>query len=318
MQIGFRSGVKPTLNNLKSLRFPPYSTAVVHPGLWFPVSFGFGHHVAMPTYTDKDTIREHYDRISPYYRDFWGEHIHHGYWIRGDETKEEAQNQLIDHLVATAKIPMGATILDVGCGYGGTSIYLAQKYGARATGITISPVQVEMATRAAEKAGASAKFLCMDAEAMTFTEPFDVVWSVESISHYPNYGKFFASAAGLVKPGGAMAVIDWFKKDGLTPREHKKHMEPIEKGMMIELHTMGEYEKLMVENGLTVEATEVLNKQCARSWDIGLEIIKEKSFWALAVELGVAFVDFLKAFRAMRAGFASGNFVYGLIVARKD
>lgn len=272
----------------------------------------------MPTYTDKETIREHYDRISPYYQSFWGEHIHHGYWIRGDETKEEAQNQLIDHLAAVAKVPLGATILDVGCGYGGTSVYLAQKYGAQATGITISPVQVEMASRAAEKAGASAKFLCMDAEAMAFQAPFDVVWSVESISHYPNYEKFFASAASLVKPGGAMAVIDWFKKAGLTAREHQKHLEPIEKGMMIELHTMGEYEQLMTGNGLSVETTQVLNENCAKSWDIGLQIIKDKAFWAMAAEMGVAFVHFLKAFRAMRAGFASGNFVYGLIVARKS
>jgi tocopherol O-methyltransferase len=278
---------------------------------------GFKHYVAMPLYTDKKTIREHYDRVSPYYQSFWGEHIHHGYWIRGDETKEEAQNQLIDHLATLAKVPRGATILDIGCGYGGSSIYLAQKYGVHATGITISPVQVEMATRAAEKAGANAKFLCMDAEAMTFEEPFDVIWSVESISHYPNYKKFFASAANLLKPDGPMAVIDWFKKDGLTPREHKKHLQPIEKGMMIELHTMEEYEQLMAENGLKVEASEVLNEHCARSWDIGLQIIKDKAFWAMAAELGVAFVDFLKAFKALRDGFASGNFVYGLIVARK-
>jgi len=271
----------------------------------------------MPQYTDKETIREHYDRVSPYYRDFWGEHIHHGYWIRGDETKEEAQTQLTEHLATVARIPRGAMVLDVGCGYGGSSIYLAQKYGAQATGITISPVQVEMASKAAERAGASAKFVCMDAEAMTFREPFDVVWSVESISHYPNYQKFFASATKLVKPGGTMAVIDWFKKDGLTPREHKKQLEPIEKGMMIELHTMGEYERLMAENGLHIETTEVMNKECARSWDIGLEIIKQKSFWTMAAGMGVAFVDFLKAFKAMRAGFKSGNFVYGLIVARK-
>jgi tocopherol O-methyltransferase len=272
----------------------------------------------MPRYTDKQIIREHYDRVSPYYQSFWGDHIHHGYWIRGDETKEEAQNQLVEHLAGLAKIPRGAAILDVGCGYGGSSIYLAQKFGARATGITISPVQVEMATRAAQAAGANAKFLCMDAEAMTFSETFDVLWSVESISHYPNYKKFFASAAALLKPDAPMAVIDWFKKDGLTPREHKKHLEPIEKGMMIELHTMEEYQRLMAENGLKVEAAEVLNQHCAKSWDIGLEIIKDKAFWTMAAQMGVEFVHFLKAFKALRAGFKSGNFVCGLIVARKS
>ena len=68
--------------------------------------------------TDKQKIIEHYDAVSPYYQQLWGDHIHHGYWIRGDETKEQAQDQLIDHLAALAKIPKGATILDIGCGCG--------------------------------------------------------------------------------------------------------------------------------------------------------------------------------------------------------
>ena len=47
-----------------------------------------------------------------------------------------------------------------------------------------------------------------------------------------------------------------------------------------------------------------------------MDIIKGKAFWTLAAKLGPGFVTYLKAFRAMRAGFASGNFVCGLFVAR--
>src|SRR5215472_13837496 len=132
---------------------------------------------------DKRKIIEHYDFVSPYYRALWGEHIHHGYWIRGDESKDAAQVQMIEHLVEAANIQPHARILDVGCGYGGSSIYLARKYGVEATGITISPVQVEMAQKAADAAGVSASFLCMDAESMHFDQLFDVLWSVESVSH---------------------------------------------------------------------------------------------------------------------------------------
>src|SRR5690242_18413718 len=85
---------------------------------------------------DKEKVRDHYDRISPYYHSLWGEHIHHGYWIRGDESKEVAQVQLIEPLARAAGIPPGARILDVGCGFGASSIYLARKYAAEATGIT--------------------------------------------------------------------------------------------------------------------------------------------------------------------------------------
>jgi hypothetical protein len=47
-------------------------------------------------------------------------------------------------------------------------------------------------------------------------------------------------------------------------------------------------------------------------------IIKDKSLWKVAVQNGSEFVHFLLAFKALRAGFSSGNFVYGLIVARKQ
>src|SRR5258708_31336507 len=102
----------------------------------------------MPRSNDKHRIIEHYDVLSPYYRSFWGEHLHHGYWVRGDESKEKAQLQLIEHLAHLANIRTGSDILDIGCGFGASSLYLAKKFDASVTGITISPVQVQMATKA--------------------------------------------------------------------------------------------------------------------------------------------------------------------------
>jgi len=271
----------------------------------------------MARYNDKKEIRALYDVTSPYFRALWGEHIHHGYWIRGDETREAAQIQLIDHLAKIAEIRPGAKLLDIGCGMGGSSIYLARKYEAEATGITISPVQVEMAKESAAKQDVKARFLLMDADAMKFEELFDVVWSVESISHYHDRERFFSSAAQLLKPDGTMAIIDWFKKANLDTAVYKRFIRPIEKGMLIELGTMQDYEEHIKANGLKITHTEVMNENCARSWDIGLEIVKDKTFWKAAAEHGLMFVRFLRAFAAMRAGFNSGNFVLGLIVARK-
>jgi tocopherol O-methyltransferase len=265
---------------------------------------------------DKQSIIEHYDIVSPYYRSLWGEHLHHGYWIRGDESKEKAQLQLIEHLAGLAKIKPGWEILDIGCGYGGSSLYLAKNYNAVVTGITISPVQAEMAIRAAAREHLDAKFLVMDAEAMDFQKQFDLLWSVESISHYQRREGFFASAAKLLKPGGVFAIIDWFRKENLTLAETSKFIAPIEKGMLVELQVMDDYERFLASNGLRILHREILNQHCAKTWDLSLDIISDKAFWALAAKYGAAFVSFLRAFQAMRAGFASGNFIYGLFVAR--
>ena len=68
-------------------------------------------------------------------------------------------------------------------------------------------------------------------------------------------------------------------------------------------------------SGLQIVHRQDLTLNCAKSWDIGLDIIKDKKFWALAAKLS-GIVTNLKSFHAMRAGFASGNFVYGLFVAK--
>ena len=265
----------------------------------------------------KNKIIEHYDVVSPYYYKLWGEHLHHGYWIRGDESKEQAQQQLIEHLARLAKIPHGATVLDVGCGFGASSFYLCKQFGATTTGITISQVQVEMASSAAAKEKAPARFCLMDAEAMTFEKPFDVLWSVESISHYHDREKFFASAAKLLRPGGVFALTDWFKKPNLSSAETRKLIHPIEQGMFVRLEEMGQYEEFLQSNGMEILRREELTKHCARTWDVCLDIIADASFWALAAKQGRNFVRYLNSFRAMRAGFSSGAFVYGLLVARK-
>jgi cyclopropane fatty-acyl-phospholipid synthase-like methyltransferase len=270
-------------------------------------------------YNESVKIRKHYDTVSPYYRALWGEHLHHGYWIRGDETKEQAQVQLVEHMARAAGIERGARLLDVGCGFGGSSLYLAREYDVDATGITISPVQVEMASAAAAANDRlRAQFLLMDAQAMTFRPAsFDVVWSLESISHYQRKKEFFASAARLLRPGGTFAIIDWFRKEGLDRRAYEKFLRPIETGMMVALDTVDDYAALLESNGLKMVHREILNEHCAKTWDLCLDIIRKKEFWDLAAEHGPEFLHFLRAFRAMKAGFASGNLVYALLVAKQ-
>ena len=269
----------------------------------------------MPRTNEKSKIIEHYDLVSPYYYSLWGEHLHHGFWIHGDESKEIAQLQLVEHLAHLANIRPGSEVLDIGCGFGASSLFLTRRFGVTATGITISPVQVEMANRDAAAAQACATFLLMDAEDMRFNKQFDLLWSVESISHYQNIGKFFASAARFLKPGGTFALTDWFKRQNLSPAESRKFIAPIEKGMFVQLQTMDDYARHLASSGLQIVHREVLTAHCAKTWDLCLDIIKDRSFWALAAQRGPDFLRYLRTFQAMRAGFASGNFVYGLFVA---
>lgn len=97
-----------------------------------------------------ERIQKHYDRLSPLYRLLWGEHIHHGYWERSS-TARQAQLALVERLAAEAEICLGSHVLDVGCGLGGSAIWLATELQCSVLGLTISQVQLEIARRRARE-----------------------------------------------------------------------------------------------------------------------------------------------------------------------
>jgi tocopherol O-methyltransferase len=266
-------------------------------------------------YNQTESIREHYDQVSPYYRDLWGSHIHHGLWRTGRETPAEAQENLIEELVSCAGITRGTRILDVGCGIGGSSIHLAKHLGAKVTGITISPMQVQMAREAADQEGIDVVFEVMDAQDMKFPDGgcFDCIWSIEAISHFGNKQKFFEQASHLLVPGGTIALTDWFKRSGLTAAEDSKLLKPIERGMLIELNTVDDYCRTL--SGLGIEPHQVsnLSDEVARTWDICLGIIQDQTLWDTARQVGPAFVDFLVSFDAMKHGYEARALEYQMI-----
>ncbi len=137
-----------------------------------------------PTIGEK--VKRFYDLGSPYYLELFGIHIHDGYFISGKESREKAQENLIKLLVDKAKIKNGSRILDVGCGVGGSSIWLAKNLDAVTVGINISPVQVDIANQLAREQKVNSSFLLMNAEDMDFPEPFDVIWVVAALTHFPN------------------------------------------------------------------------------------------------------------------------------------
>jgi tocopherol O-methyltransferase len=266
----------------------------------------------------KDKIIEHYDELSPYYKDLWGIHIHHGYWRTGSETKEEAQEQLIRELVARAQIEHGMRILDVGCGIGGSAIFLSKTLGADVTGITISSTQLEIGSNLANDCGANVRFLLMDAEALEVDDRFDIVWSVEALSHLANKRSCFHSIARLLEKGGKLVIADWFKSPTATAADESQYLEPIERTMLVpKLEPPCAYMRYIGEAGLNVTFFEDLSAKVSKTWDLAIELIKEPALWKFAATHGADFVAFLQGFSAIRAGYKSRALTYGMLVAQK-
>jgi tocopherol O-methyltransferase len=150
--------------------------------------------------------------------------MHHGYYgpdgLEKVDSPREAQRVLIDRLLDWSDVQRPQLILDVGCGIGGSSLELADRYGAAVIGITLSPVQRERASERARQAGASERvsFEVADAMAMPFeSNRFDLVWSLESGEHMPDKRRFLQECLRVLKPGGRLVLATWCNRDCEPP-----------------------------------------------------------------------------------------------------
>ena len=149
---------------------------------------------------------------------YWGEHIHLGHYGSPPRKKDflQAKSDFVHEMVRWGgldKLPSGTTVLDVGCGIGGSSRMLAREYGFSVTGVTLSPQQVRRAQELTSPE-VSARFQVDDALALSFPDAsFDVVWSVEAGPHMPDKAQFARELMRVLKPGGILVVADWNQRD---------------------------------------------------------------------------------------------------------
>jgi len=124
-----------------------------------------------------------------------------------------------DALAAIAAIDQGCDLLDVCCGLGGPSRYLAHKFGCRVTGIDLTKSRIEGATRLTAMAGLADRvsFRCANALDLPFSdERSDVVLSQEAFCHIPDTDRIVAECVRVLKPGGRMAFTDVLVTDRTT------------------------------------------------------------------------------------------------------
>ncbi|MBE9067456.1 methyltransferase domain-containing protein [Leptolyngbya cf. ectocarpi LEGE 11479] len=171
-------------------------------------------------YQSSDSVANSYDQwtedgILEFY---WGEHIHLGHYGSSPRSKDflKAKADFVHEMVKWGgldRLAPGTTLLDVGCGIGGSSRMLARDYQFDVTGVTISPQQVQRAQQLTP-AGVTAQFKVDDAMALSFPDAsFDVVWSVEAGPHMPDKAVFARELMRVLKPGGLLVLADWNQRD---------------------------------------------------------------------------------------------------------
>ncbi|CAO2832282.1 unnamed protein product [Amaranthus hypochondriacus] len=170
-------------------------------------------------------IAELYDESSGIWEDIWGDHMHHGYYHPSQSASitehRAAQIRMIEEALRFAGFSEESSkkpknVVDVGCGIGGSSRYIANKYGATCQGITLSPKQAQRAQALAAAQGLADKvfFQVADALEQPFADgQFDLVWSMESGEHMPDKRKFVTELARVAAPGATIILVTWCHRD---------------------------------------------------------------------------------------------------------
>ncbi len=125
------------------------------------------------------------------------------------------QHRLLRKAAAFLGIQRGDRVLDVACGRGKSSFYLAEAHpGAEVEAVDLLPENVQIAqTLYANTRGLN--YRAGDAMNLQFTPAsFDKVFCLEAAFHFPDRSRFLAEAARVLKPGGRLVVVDFmWEKD---------------------------------------------------------------------------------------------------------
>jgi MPBQ/MSBQ methyltransferase len=207
---------------------------------------------------------------------YWGEHIHLGYYnetdlkaitnpMKSGKVFKDTKYKFIEEMYKWSDAERNSggapkSILDVGCGIGGTSRYLGNKLkdqGTQVTGISLSPKQVERATQLAkERELDNVNFKVMDALKMDFPDnSFDLVWGCESGEHMPDKAKYVEEMTRVLKPGGTLVIATWCQRelekgqDEFTADEKKKLQFLYDEWAHPYFISIEEYERLCGKTG---------------------------------------------------------------------
>jgi len=259
-------------------------------------------------------IRHHYDIFAHIYPRFWGEHIHHGLFLRGHEQPAEAQIAMLEHCLALLKPRRNALLLDVGCGHGGTAVYIATARGWRVHGITISETQARFTKRIATRADVKdrAQFFVSDANRLALpAASYDVIWTMECTEHLADRPAFISNAAAALRPGGEMLIAAW------TGSMEKTSVQAVAKEFLCpSLQTAEDYVEQLRGAGLEIRALEDLSAAAAPTWTICRDRVQGMRFVLPLMPRLVR--DFVAAIDVIIGAYRCGDLHYSVITAAKN
>jgi cyclopropane-fatty-acyl-phospholipid synthase len=210
------------LEDLLNVLFGNIQAGGRHPGLALRRAIARVHRKLTqynPIPKSKKNVEQHYDLNGRLYSLFLDRDRQYScaYFSRGDETLEEAQAEKKRHIAQKLCLDRpDLHVLDIGCGWGGLAITLAQDFGARVTAITLSIEQLEEAKTRARAAGLADRITFKLEDYRKIGGQYDRIVSVGMFEHVgiTHYREYFAALKNLLSDDGIALIHAIGRSDG--------------------------------------------------------------------------------------------------------
>lgn len=175
-----------------------------------------------------------------------------------------------------AGIEAGSEVLDVGCGYGATALYLVEEFGCQVVGSNISEKELELARQRAKAAGLEdkARFEYGDFHAMPYPDTsFDVVWSQEAFLHGVNKQQILEECHRVLRPGGRVVISDLVTREGLSDDERQRIYARLR---LREMWSTDDYVNGLQQAGFTITEQDDWADNVAPTYDAVVTAVREQ------------------------------------------
>ena len=155
-------------------------------------------------------VAHHYDLSNDLYRLFLDRDLQYScaYFADPAMSLDQAQDAKRRHIEAKLLLQDGQQVLDIGCGWGGLALSIAQAADVSVLGITLSTEQLALARQRASALGLQNRVRFELADYRTLQGRFDRIVSVGMFEHVgtPHYGAYFDAVARLLAPNGVALI----------------------------------------------------------------------------------------------------------------
>jgi ubiquinone/menaquinone biosynthesis C-methylase UbiE len=216
-----------------------------------------------------------FDTLADLYYTYWGDYFHLALFREGDDPNDlaGAYERTHERYFASIAGPASQRVLDVACGGGAFSLWMANRTEGHVLGVDLSGGQLARARRRlAGRSRHNLSFQQHDLMELDTLEAgsFDAAISLDAFCYLPDRGQGLRGVARRLKSGARFLLVDWCRTSRPTALQRELILEPFYRNWGIaDLETIAGYRRAMAAAGFRIVAIDDLSDEAIPNWERG-------------------------------------------------